>query len=87
MKKILIPLFLLATNTVHANIVCPIPATIKANTSVTFQTVAKNLKCDTSMNINRTLIAFVGNSGSNSVGLLGPFVTKIAEVDIGTKLR
>lgn len=82
MKKLLIPLLLLVTNTVFANIICPIPATIKAKTNVTFQTVAKNLKCDTSMNINRTVIAFVGNSGSNSVGLLGPFVNRIAEVDI-----
>lgn len=82
MKKLLIPLLLLATNTVNANIECPTPATIKANTNFTINTVARNLQCGTSMNINRTVIAFVGNSGSNSVGLLGPFVKRIAEVDI-----
>ncbi len=38
MKKLLIPLLLLATNTVNANIECPTPATIKANTNFTINT-------------------------------------------------
>lgn len=77
-KKTVIAMMLVSLPTFsHANkIVCP--ATVKAGTALKVSATITNDDCSSDLTINRTLVSLLGNSGSGSIGLQGPFVTPFA---------
>ena len=71
MSLVLLPTFS------HANkIVCP--ATVKAGTALKVSATITNDDCSSDLIINKTLVSLLGNSGSGTIGLQGPFVTPFA---------
>ncbi|MEI6335629.1 MAG: hypothetical protein WCS87_13810 [Methylococcaceae bacterium] len=76
-RKCLILLVLSSSTAVNASdVICP--ATVKAGTQLKISAKITNEDCFNAMTINRTVASLMGNSGSGTFGLQGPFVTPLA---------
>lgn len=79
MYKKLITLIAVLSPIAAANastIICP--ATVKAGTQLRVTAKITNEDCTNPMIINKTVVSLMGNTGSGTVGLQGPFVKPLA---------
>ena len=76
-KKAVIAILLVSLPTFSsAKIVCP--ATVKAGKALRVTAIIENNDCDNDLTINKTIVSLLGNSGSGTLGLQGPFVTPLS---------
>ena len=76
-KNYLILLVLSSATVAEASsLICP--ATVKAGSQLTVTVNITNEDCSNPLTIDRTVVSLIGNSGSGTIGLQGPFVTPFA---------
>ena len=76
-RKCLILLVLSSSTAVNASsVICP--ATVKAGAQLKISAKITNEDCFNAMTIKRTVVSLMGNSGSGTFGLQGPFVNPLA---------